>query len=1089
MGARMRAFDWTATPLGSPQSWPLSLKAAVRILLTSRFAMWMAWGPELTFFCNEAYLPTTGIKRDWVLGARSDKVWSEIWPDIGPRITHVLETGEATWDEALLLYLKRSGFSEETYHTFSYSPLRDDTGAMAGMLCVVAEVTERVIGERQLNTLRALGERLAGAATRVDVMHALEATLRAEPRDLPFALAYICDAGSAEAGIAALHGLDGQSPAAPANIKLSDAEGVWPVARVLASGSTELIDIPPDQANGLSLTHWQAAPNQALVAPIKGAEGKPDGFLIAGLNPHRAVDSSYRGFIELLTGQVAAAIARADAYERERARAEALAEIDRAKTAFFSNVSHEFRTPLTLMLGPIEEVLAKPDDGVLHDNRALIEVAHRSGLRLLKLVNALLDFSRIEAGRTRAVFEPFDLPALTADIASNFRSLTEKAGLNLIVDCEPIPHPVYVDRDMWEKIVLNLLSNAFKFTFCGEIAVSTRPSSDGRSFELSVRDTGTGIPDEELPRLFERFHRVEGAKGRSFEGSGIGLALVQELVKLQGGSIAVVSELGAGSTFTVSIPFGTAHLPAEQLGNKRTQLSTGLRPQAYVEEAMRWLPGRPGTETAILEGSVPEASLPELGDLGTRPRILLADDNADMRDYVCRLLESRYDVEAVEDGEAALAMAQKNPPALILSDVMMPRLDGFGLVNSIRSDSALKEVPIILLSARAGEEAKVEGLDVGADDYLVKPFSARELVARVHANLAMALLRKKAQEDLRKRTIELETVLETVPAAVWFTYHHDARDVIGNRHASLLFGLAPGANLSLTAPQEQPSFKIFRDENEVPPEDLPLQRAARGEKVTEEELEIRFQDGSRKTLLIHAATLRNGSGEIEGAVAGAMDITERKQFEDHQKLLIDELNHRVKNTLAIVQSMAIQTLRHGRDSSDARQLLEGRLLALSRAHDILTRESWKGASLLEVVKDAIMPYRGQDREPFNIGGPEVILSAKQALALSMALHELCTNAVKYGALSEASGRISIIWRLTGTGPAGRLMLCWRETEGPKIKPPTTRGFGTRLLEHGLSRDLAGEVRIEYPPTGVICTIIAPLAAGDSIPRGVEAVLG
>src|ERR1700691_732667 len=177
MGARMRALDWTKTPLGAPGHWPQSLKTIVRVMLDSRYAMWMLWGPELTFFCNDAYLPTVGIKGNWVLGSRSDKVWEEIWPDIGPRIAQVLKRGQATWDEGLLLFLERSGYPEETYHTFSYSPLPDDDGTVAGMLCVVTEETQRVIGERRLDTLRDLGSALGAVRSEPEVRTAVARSL------------------------------------------------------------------------------------------------------------------------------------------------------------------------------------------------------------------------------------------------------------------------------------------------------------------------------------------------------------------------------------------------------------------------------------------------------------------------------------------------------------------------------------------------------------------------------------------------------------------------------------------------------------------------------------------------------------------------------------------------------------------------------------------------------------------------------------------------------------------------------------------------------------------------------------------------
>ena len=741
MGERMRALDWSRTGVGEPATWPQSLRTVVQIVLTSRFAMWMAWGDDLTFFCNDAYLPTTGVKRDWVLGARSDKVWAEIWPDIGPRIEHVLATGEATWDEALLLYLERSGFAEETYHTFSYSPLADDSGQIVGMLCVVAEVTERVIGERQLDLLRDMGARLSAASTRTDVMEALRACLSAGAPDVPFGLVYLVDQEAGDARLAAIHGLQPGIPAAPPRLALDDLQAPWSLAP--ARAKAEIVAAPADATSDLPLTHWQQPPTKALVTPITIAEGAaPVGYFVAGLNPHRAFDANYRGFIELLTGQIAAAIARADEYETARARAESLSEIDRAKTAFFSNVSHEFRTPLTLMLGPLEDALAQPED-LTPAQLDRLQVAHRNALRLLRLVNALLDFSRIEAGRAQASYRPTDLAALTIDLASSFRSAIERASVALVVDAPPLSEPVYIDRTMWETIVLNLLSNAFKFTFGGEIAVSLQ--EQGAEAVLTVRDTGTGIPPEELPRLFDRFHRVEGAKGRSFEGSGIGLALVKELVVQHGGRISVQSEVGLGTSFAVSLPLGRDHLAAERIDLTPDVPSPATRAASFVEEALRWLPDEPALET----NAQAPANLATGTASATRQRIILADDNADLRAYIQRLLEEQgYQVQALSNGEHALAAVRANKPDLLITDVMMPGLDGFGLLRAIRKDAGLRDLPVIFLSARAGEEAQVEGLDAGVDDYLVKPFSTRELLARVSANIAMARVRREAAETV-----------------------------------------------------------------------------------------------------------------------------------------------------------------------------------------------------------------------------------------------------------------------------------------------------------------------------------------------------
>ncbi|KMO17170.1 ATP-binding protein [Methylobacterium platani] len=750
MGARLRAHDWAATPLGPVEIWPPSLATAVRIMLGSRFAMWMAWGPELTFFCNDAYKPTLGVKEAWALGARSDRVWAEIWPDIGPRIAQVLSTGQATWDEALRLFLERRGFTEESYHTFSYSPLADDAGAVTGMLCVVSEETERVIGERRLRSLRDLGAGMAAARTAAEVGAVVAACLGEGTADLPVALAYLDGGPSAllaQAGIGLEHpAVTRAGEAGISALGLLDSTDEMPRVLPVSDLGPLLADLPAGP--------WDRPPTHALVLPIaQQGQIRPAGVFVAGLNPYRPLDEAYRGFVALFVGQIATGLANANAYEAERRRAEAFAEIDRQKTVFFSNVSHEFRTPLTLMLGPLAEVLEAPPAAIDPDTRHLVELAHRNGLRLLRLVNALLDFSRLEAGRAQAAFEPLDLARLTAELASSFRSATDKAGLVLDVDCPPLPgppraEPAYVDPEMWEKIVLNLVSNAFKFTLDGTIAVRLR--EEGGRAVLAVSDTGLGIPEVELPRLFERFHRVEGAQGRSYEGSGIGLALVQELARLHGGTVAVESRPGRGSTFTVSLPLGHAHLPPDRIRAPRTALSTATRSQVFVEEATRWLDdgGAPPPDL----GEAPRPALP-----GLTGRVLLADDNADMRAYVGRLLgDGGHAVEAVGDGNAALEAARRHAPDLVLSDVMMPGLDGFGLLAALRADPALRAVPVILLSARAGEEARIEGLAAGADDYLIKPFSARELLARVETNLRLARVRREGADALRRVNETLE---------------------------------------------------------------------------------------------------------------------------------------------------------------------------------------------------------------------------------------------------------------------------------------------------------------------------------------------
>jgi signal transduction histidine kinase len=435
-----------------------------------------------------------------------------------------------------------------------------------------------------------------------------------------------------------------------------------------------------------------------------------------------------------------------------------MSELDVAKTAFFSNISHEFRTPLTLMLGPLEDELSERLKPLPSDRRARIEIAQRNGLRLLRLVNNLLDFSRIEAGRTHAHYDPINLSALTADLASHFHTATERAGLTLTVECPPLPELMYVDRDMWEKIVLNLLSNAFKHTFEGGISVRLTWTGDGA--QLIVEDTGVGIAAKDLARLFERFHRVEGARSRTHEGSGIGLSLVRELVQLHGGEIHVESEPGQGSRFMVSLKAGSAHLPADKVG--RSLEGRGPVPSicdvsapAIAQEALYWLPESSDATAPASSASSAASHTVQIEQSGPRARILWAEDNADMRRYVMNLLNRHYEVLAVPDGQAALEAALAAPPDLVLSDAMMPRLDGFGLLRALRAEARTRRLPVIMLSARAGEESALESLDAGADDYLAKPFSAKELLARVRSSLTLAQLRREWEQKLALANAEL----------------------------------------------------------------------------------------------------------------------------------------------------------------------------------------------------------------------------------------------------------------------------------------------------------------------------------------------
>ncbi|MFP2933248.1 ATP-binding protein, partial [Pyxidicoccus sp. 3LG] len=584
----IRARDWDSTPVGPSASWPRSLKVLVKTMLASRFPMILTWGPELTQFYNDGYSRLIGDKHPAALGIDIRVTLAEAWDTLGPVIRQVMDTGVASWLPALLLLLERSGYREEAYFDVSHAPAEDDSGAVVGMLAVCSEVTQQVVSERRLRLLGDLsahdGEARGVERTCQDVATALAKA----PLDVPFALLYLCSADGQRLTLCGSVGIPEGASACPRSVDLSGgADAVWPLARAMAGETLRLDDV--ERRVALPGGPWGDGVRSALVMPLASAKhGTPLGVLVAGASPNRALDEGYRSFFELLAGQVSAALRNARAHEEERQRAEALAELDRAKTTFFSNISHEFRTPLTLMLGPVEDLLTSRRLG--EGERRELELVHRNAVRLLRLVNALLDFARLEAGRIEASFEPTDLAAFTADLASGFRSAVERAGLVLTVDCPPVPGPVFVDREMWEKVVLNLLSNALKFTFEGGIAVRLR--QDGDQVLLSVEDTGTGIPQAALPNLFQRFFRVKGARSRTYEGSGIGLSLVRDLVRLHGGDVRVDSTEGRGTSFTVTLPLGSAHLPADRLRAPRTQESTATGVGAFVDEALRWLPDR-----------------------------------------------------------------------------------------------------------------------------------------------------------------------------------------------------------------------------------------------------------------------------------------------------------------------------------------------------------------------------------------------------------------------------------------------------------------------------------------------------------------
>lgn len=737
-GALMAATDWSRSVLGPVERWPPVLRATLATVLGSEIAQCLLWGRELVMLYNDAFAALVGDRHPDALGRPNLTVFPELKDVAGPLLRQVWDTGRGVLQhDQPFPYLLRRGFPEEAYFTFGSGALRDGP-EVVGLLSTVVETTGQVRATRRLRLLHRLaavatdgldGETGGATPSMSAACERAAAVLADDPRDVPFALLYLPDRAGTELHLAAATGLAPGSAAAPRHLSVADAT-VWPVSAVARRGESREVDDLADRFHGLACGPHPEPPTRALVLPGgRRTDGGAAAVVVLGISPRIPFDADYRSFLDLVAEQVGAALLAARRRHETRERITALAALDRDRTEFFAGVSHEFRTPLTLTLGALEELLERP--APLPDDVAeAARLAHRNALRLLKLVNTLLEFARLEQGRAAPRLEDVDLAALTVDVAGVFRSAVERAGLTLALDCPPLGRAVPVDPEMWERIVLNLLSNALKHTFTGSITVALRQRH--QHVELEVTDSGIGIADDQLPHLFTRFHRVRGARARSHEGSGLGLALVQQLARLHHGTVRVRSVPGEGSRFTVWLPLAQRRSvdPAPAGVDDRPTQRT-----AYLEEAELWLAGAAPPD-GIRDAAPPVPALP-----GHRPAVLLVDDNPDMRDYVRRLLAHRYAVTTAPDGRAALDALEQERFDLVLSDVMMPELDGLELLAKIRTDPRHRATPVILLTALADQDATIAALAAGAHDYVVKPFTARELLARVEAQLALARLR------------------------------------------------------------------------------------------------------------------------------------------------------------------------------------------------------------------------------------------------------------------------------------------------------------------------------------------------------------
>ena len=719
-------MDWSATPLGPLGTWSPVLRTMVQSCLASSFPIAIWWGPERISLYNDAFSSVLGSKHPEAFGRPAKETWQESWELVGGRLDEVINNGTTVHAEDEQRVMHRHGYPEECYFSYSHSPIGDVDGSTAGVFTISTETTTKILFERRMRVVRELGGlSIADTGNTAETCQAVLRVLATARETMPFAAAFLRDESGAvqrvaDYGLGADAGIPGLTEPAV------DHGGA--IDRVLASGRLEEITGLRESFPGSLMPGplGSLTPDTAVLLPLTVSGGtEPIGVLVLGVNPYRPLNAEYRSFITLVARQVRVALTDSIAYEVERLRSQVLADLDRAKMEFFQNVSHELRTPLTLLLAPLHNLQLASGDRPTPEQQDL-GAAVRAAERLRTMVDALLGFSGAEAGTLQPDLITTDLAELTTQTCSMFRATVEHAGLEFIVDVPSDPLIVAVDRAMWSTIVTNLLSNAVKYTHQGSIAVAL--TGTATQAVLTVTDTGQGIDPEQQPLVFERFHRAPGDTDEA--GAGIGLAVVADLVNAHQGQLELTSTPGEGSTFRVAVPL--ADEPAA------AAVGTGVTISPAV-----------GSATAD----------------GPRPVVLVIEDDTDLREFLTRLLaQDGWTVRAAADAESALADAVDPSgvvPDLVITDVVLPGRDGLSLIHELRGLTSTARTPMIVLTARHGDEATADGLSSGADDYITKPFSTDELLARVHANHALARLRENAVIDAQARGEQLRAGLES----------------------------------------------------------------------------------------------------------------------------------------------------------------------------------------------------------------------------------------------------------------------------------------------------------------------------------------
>lgn len=728
--AMLDAREWESTSLGAASQWPEELRFAVTTVMPSGVPMMIWWGPDLIQIYNEAYVQLLGNKHPASMGQPAEKCWAEAWDSIRPAVHAVLATGHASFDDALPLWIDRHGFTEETHWSLSLSPIRQHgTGVILGLLCATTEKTDDVMTRRRLRSLRVLGEVSTSQGT-VEASDAAMETMTGMDFDIRSAVLYCAEPDGDPEPIAwtASSAVDGPEEALARITSM--------VAECAATGQPREVD------DTLRESAERTLGPDLLCLPVNSRDGALTAALVLELSPHLPFDDQFRTYIDLVVAQFHRIVVDTASYDLEKSQLKKLAEMDQAKSRLFQNISHEFRTPLTMIHGPQQSLLNRAGLNLSDDERADLEAAVRATERLQRLVDGLLEVARGQADRIVTTADATNVPSLTEDGVAMFRAAAEDAGLDLsLVVSEDFPPALLIDRELWMRVLLNLVSNAVKYTAAGSIKVDLCYAQG--DVILAVTDTGVGIAEDDLPYIFDRFHQAQTRPVRGDAGSGIGLALVAELLRAVGGAARVESVVGKGTVATVRHPAQlTSATPASrscrterQLASERHEIDTLTRP-IELDDA--------GTDD----------------DTPGRGRVLVVEDNHDLRKYISRLLRSAgWSVTATDTAEAAQEAIEGQD--VVLSDIMLPGMSGLDLVRWVRTQADVRWTPVLLLTARADTESVVEGLTAGADDFVTKPFDPDELLARVATHMELSLLRKVVMDEAEDRAENLQRALSS----------------------------------------------------------------------------------------------------------------------------------------------------------------------------------------------------------------------------------------------------------------------------------------------------------------------------------------